>query len=934
MRVKRMVLTARYKVLPETLAMEFPPRGLYSIVGPNEAGKSSLLELLRGVLFPEDRDGWSEGAARVEVELADGTAVTLERVGRRPRIWDGEGRVWTSEQWRERVGASAGLFRNVYGFGLAELETLASLDNQKVGTQLVSAGLGLRRDLTATISRLERGARELYTERGQKAPLNVALADIRRLRDRIRQLEGEQSRYAELLAMEAEQEAEAARRAEAVHDAEREATKLARMQEAWPKWVQYKGLLAEEAGLAALSDVAEDVGLRLQLAEEEVQRTRRQVDLLREKLAEQERQMPPPERLTALESPPLQGILEQAGQIDQWVADLERHRGQLEELAVAVDTHARRLGVAVERLREGFPAQVLRSRVEHFAQRLAGAAQDRASAERLVEERARQVAAAGSALDALADIPRRSTWEARRAQLAALAKTTARPAVGPIAVWLLVVLAAGSAAVTARTPATTGLAALAALAGLVGLVWRLRDQSRSNLEAWRAAGVETPGQLPAVEAAWEALASRVGERETQEARLAEARRDLDHAKAQLVEARAVWEQAEEEWRAFCADEGLPSLLPEAMTGWLRDVEVALADVARMEREAAQVQTLRETAQDFLRRAVAAADQVGLEVRDRGTLATWVALRREWRQLPELESRRREAESRYEEGRAELTNAERRLADILEELRAENLAEAKRLAADAARLRALRRQAMQLEAELTVQAGGAGLAAFESWDSRDIAEGVAEARHAVESARVAHREAEAALAATRRRLEDLERSGTLPELRLELAEAEARAVRLQHTWVVHRLALEALLQAHGRFRRERQPEVMRQASDLFAAFTAGRYSRVLADGDNIQDLQVERQDGALFRPGQLSRGTQEQLYLALRLAWIASRERQAEPLPLIFDDILVNADPSRQESMARALARLGKNRQVLYLTCHPDTVKLFRRLGAKETLSLA
>jgi len=322
------------------------------------------------------------------------------------------------------------------------------------------------------------------------------------------------------------------------------------------------------------------------------------------------------------------------------------------------------------------------------------------------------------------------------------------------------------------------------------------------------------------------------------------------------------------------------------------------------------------------------------VRDRGVLATWSALRREWSQLPELQARCRDARSQWDEAKAKLRDSEARLAAVLQELGAENLPEAKRLAADAARLRALQRQAMQLEAELTVQAGGTGLVAFEHWDTRDIGEGVAEGRAAVESARVAHRAAEAALAATRRRLADLERSGTLPELRLELAEVETRAARLQHAWVVHRLALEALRQAHGRFRRERQPEVMRQASDLFASFTQGRYTRVLADGDSIQNMQVEHRDGALFLPEQLSRGTQEQLYLALRLAWIASRERQAEPLPLIFDDILVNADPDRQASMVRVLARWSRARQVLYLTCHPDVTKLFKRVGAKDMLALA
>jgi uncharacterized protein YhaN len=43
--------------------------------------------------------------------------------------------------------------------------------------------------------------------------------------------------------------------------------------------------------------------------------------------------------------------------------------------------------------------------------------------------------------------------------------------------------------------------------------------------------------------------------------------------------------------------------------------------------------------------------------------------------------------------------------------------------------------------------------------------------------------------------------------------------------------------------------------------------------------------------------------------------------VVFDDILVNFDPVRKENSCRAIAGLAEKNQVIYFTCHPDTVEL-------------
>jgi len=79
---------------------------------------------------------------------------------------------------------------------------------------------------------------------------------------------------------------------------------------------------------------------------------------------------------------------------------------------------------------------------------------------------------------------------------------------------------------------------------------------------------------------------------------------------------------------------------------------------------------------------------------------------------------------------------------------------------------------------------------------------------------------------------------------------------------------------------------------------------------------------------LSRGTAEQLYLALRFGFIREYSKRSEPLPLIMDEILVNFDSPRAKATASVLADFSREHQILYFTCHPEAVALFREVDPK------
>ena len=72
---------------------------------------------------------------------------------------------------------------------------------------------------------------------------------------------------------------------------------------------------------------------------------------------------------------------------------------------------------------------------------------------------------------------------------------------------------------------------------------------------------------------------------------------------------------------------------------------------------------------------------------------------------------------------------------------------------------------------------------------------------------------------------------------------------------------------------------------------------------------------------MSDGTQDQLYLSLRLASLEKFAADGEPLPLLVDDALVNFDDARARAALRVLEALSASTQVIFFTHHQHMVHL-------------
>ena len=131
----------------------------------------------------------------------------------------------------------------------------------------------------------------------------------------------------------------------------------------------------------------------------------------------------------------------------------------------------------------------------------------------------------------------------------------------------------------------------------------------------------------------------------------------------------------------------------------------------------------------------------------------------------------------------------------------------------------------------------------------------------------------------------------------------------------------------KFEQERQPGVIRHAEEFFSNVTGQRYRRLYAPVGE-RTITVTDASGRDRRPAQLSRGTREQLYLALRFGLIREFGEHAERLPVIVDEALVNFDLERASLAASAFARLAETNQVLVFTCHRTIADMFADVGAQ------
>ncbi len=126
-----------------------------------------------------------------------------------------------------------------------------------------------------------------------------------------------------------------------------------------------------------------------------------------------------------------------------------------------------------------------------------------------------------------------------------------------------------------------------------------------------------------------------------------------------------------------------------------------------------------------------------------------------------------------------------------------------------------------------------------------------------------------------------------------------------------LALETMTNLSGTIRDSFGLYLNKTASDLISGITGGIYDSMSVD-ENLNIFMNTRT--RLIPVEQVSSGTMDQIYLALRLAAAKLIQPEGDPMPLIFDDSFVLYDEDRLRTALKWLKGAYPG-QIIVFTCH-------------------
>lgn len=123
----------------------------------------------------------------------------------------------------------------------------------------------------------------------------------------------------------------------------------------------------------------------------------------------------------------------------------------------------------------------------------------------------------------------------------------------------------------------------------------------------------------------------------------------------------------------------------------------------------------------------------------------------------------------------------------------------------------------------------------------------------------------------------------------------------------------------------QPD-LQNAQKYLSILTDGKYSKI-----NLDLKEIQNENSTKTKEWKnLSRGTKELLYFALRLGFASNYSKDkvtlnqnGKPdLPMIIDDAFVNFDSVRTKNAIKCLIEFSKTNQVLFFTCHTEVMKKY------------
>lgn len=167
-------------------------------------------------------------------------------------------------------------------------------------------------------------------------------------------------------------------------------------------------------------------------------------------------------------------------------------------------------------------------------------------------------------------------------------------------------------------------------------------------------------------------------------------------------------------------------------------------------------------------------------------------------------------------------------------------------------------------------------------------------------------------------EQLEASGLVSDLKLQMEMQKERVKDTAKKWASIQMIKRVIQNKLERHKKVELPRLLETAGAFFRPLTDGSYKTIYFS-ETDDSIMVMHCDGTVYHAEELSQGTCEQLYTAIRFALAVTRH-DGSRLPFQLDDSFVHFDQERLKRVLDVLYDLSEGgRQILYFTCH-DHVK--------------
>lgn len=428
--------------------------------------------------------------------------------------------------------------------------------------------------------------------------------------------------------------------------------------------------------------------------------------------------------------------------------------------------------------------------------------------------------------------------------------------------------------------------------------------------------------------------ARLAEAEEKARAVADAKREHKEAKARLDGAKLERDRLGREleawrtsWDIALREAGL-ALEPEAAETRLGVFETLRGELEQSRSLKRRIDTVTADARAFAEEAAAVADLLGVEAGDRDVLELVRTVKGRLEAAKDARARRVTFEGEARARRTEIEAAQAALDATemtLAEVRALTGAQDRitlAAALDASRRRReVERMIADLEREIREQGDGRSIDGLEAACAAKTPEVLAE--RAAELSLQANRSAELAQEASERaaqaelRFKQLDAGPAAADAAADLEQARAELESLAEVYLLKRTQRVLLDYAIRRQADRARNPLLVHAADLFRTLTLGRYADLRADREAEKPRLIGLcADGAsTVAISDMSEGTQDQLFLALRLAAVNQSLEAGMHLPFLADDLFVNFDDDRARAGLEVLGELSRSTQVLFFTHH-------------------